>query len=571
MMKLSKEVNNDSLIIYSFNLKGDILLEKFKYNASLESFNTAIKLNEDYTKLKAYSFNGLGNNYSKFESFEEATKSFLKALELFEKVKDTFMIIGTNIHLANDFRKLRDYENSENYYLKALKINNNKNEFLDNFVYNNLSDLYNDMNKPELSIQNAKKALAYFKKMNFERYLAYPYYNMAVSYNKINNDNLAENYFLKAIKIHIKFDNQSELANSFNGLSTLYLENKDYDKAIESSLKSLEYSKKNNLLEFQISSYKLLTQAYINKNNFKLASNSFKKYDSVKNDFYEEKKLKITKQLSEKYQSEKKEKELLKARTEKAETELALTKSKGWIFILMASLLIAVFLFFGISQRIKRKNQEAIVKEKERGFKAIIDAQEEERSKIARELHDGVVQQIGSVILKARNLFTKKELTQDNESKEVLQRLENSNQDLRNISHQMMPRALKELGVISALNDLLEGSLSYANIKYSLEHFNIEERLPEKIEVTIYRIVQELINNIIKHSKATEVSVQLFNANNTVILIVEDNGVGFAKEKNKKGIGLLNISSRLDIVNGNVNFEPSPKSGTLVTIKIPLK
>jgi signal transduction histidine kinase len=117
---------------------------------------------------------------------------------------------------------------------------------------------------------------------------------------------------------------------------------------------------------------------------------------------------------------------------------------------------------------------------------------------------------------------------------------------------------------------LLENSLAYTKIEYSFEHFNIDERLPEKIEVTIYRIVQELINNIIKHSKATEVSVQLFNANNSIILIVEDNGVGFTSDKNKKGIGLLNISSRLDMVNGNVNFEPSPKSGTLITVKIPL-
>ncbi len=152
----------------------------------------------------------------------------------------------------------------------------------------------------------------------------------------------------------------------------------------------------------------------------------------------------------------------------------------------------------------------------------------------------------------------------------MLESLENSNKDLRNISHQMMPRALKDLGIIPALNDLLEGSLPYSNIKYSLEHFNIDERLPQKIEITLYRITQELINNIIKHSKADEVSVQLFKANNTIILIVEDNGVGILSQKNKKGIGLLNIASRLDLVKGSVNFEPSPKSGTLVTIKIPL-
>lgn len=240
------------------------------------------------------------------------------------------------------------------------------------------------------------------------------------------------------------------------------------------------------------------------------------------------------------------------------------------IFIEIFVLTIAMAHKYYLLMKENSDYQKAIIIEKQQGLKAMIEGQEIERTRIARELHDGVVQQIGSVILKSRNLFTKKNLIDEKESKELIESLENSNKDLRNISHQMMPRALKELGIIPALNDLLEGSLKYANIKYSLEHFNIDERLPQKIEVTIYRITQELINNIIKHSKASEVNVQLFNTNNTVILILEDNGVGFSSAKNKKGIGLLNISSRLDLVKGDVNFEPSPKSGTLVTIKIPL-
>ncbi len=227
-----------------------------------------------------------------------------------------------------------------------------------------------------------------------------------------------------------------------------------------------------------------------------------------------------------------------------------------------------IFFSLGLGHKQKLVFEEKS-KQKELGLQAVLEAQEAERGRIARELHDGVVQQIGSVILKSRNILSKLNLLETEESQQLLKSLENSNQDLRNISHQMMPRALKELGIIPALNDLLEGSLGLSNIKYSLEHFNIDERLPQKIEVTIYRITQELVNNIIKHSKASEVSVQLFNTNNSSILIVEDNGVGFSTQKDKKGIGLLNISSRLDMVNGDVNFEPSPKSGTLVTIKIP--
>jgi len=570
MLSLSKKIQNDSLVIYSYNLRGDILHEKAKYSKSINTYKKALSLNKKYKRLEAYSENGLGNNYSKLENFEEAVTKFLKVLDMFESVKDTFMIIGTNFHLANDFRKLKDFESAEKYYEKAIVFNNSKNKFLENFIYNNLSDLYNDMDKPELSLKNSEKALEYFEENNLTKYVPYPLFNRAVAYEKLDKNLLAEKNFLKAIEIHKDFNNNFELANSYNGLAELYLKIGNYNKSINAAKKAIDYSNKVSSIEFQISSHKTLSKAYEKNNDLSRSIYFFSKYDSLNNKFYEANKLKTIKNLSEQYQSEKKEKELLKTRTEKAETELALNKTKSWIYVLIGSLALAILLFFAISQRNKRKAQQQITAQKELGFKAIIDAQEEERSKIARELHDGVVQQIGSVILKSRNLFSNKNLIEEKESKELLESLENSNQDLRNISHQMMPRALKELGIIAALNDLLGGSLAYLNINYNIEHFNIEQRLPQKIEITIYRIAQELINNIIKHSKATEVSLQLFNTNNTVILIVEDNGVGFSTTKSKKGIGLLNISSRLDMVKGNVNFEPSPKSGTLVTIKIPL-
>ncbi len=570
MLSLSKEIKDDSLEIYSYNLKGDILHEKSKFKESIEAYEKALDLNNKYERLKAYSYNGIGNNQSKQENFEDAVKTFLKVLDMFETVKDTFMIIGTNIHLANDFRKLKDYENAELYYKKAVEFNNSKNEFLDNFIYNNLSDLYNDMEKPELSLENSAKALAYFKKMNYEKYIPYPLFNRAVAYSKLGNTEKAEENYLKAIELYKKYNNDFELANSYSSLASLYLNSNDINKAIAFSKKAVESSDKVQSKEFQVLSYKTLSEAYKKSNDFQNSIKYFSIYDSLNNAYYEENKLKITKDLSVKYQTEKKEKELLQTRTEKAETELKLSKTRDWIFVLIGGLIIAVILFFAINQRNKRKAQEQITQEKERGLKAIIEAQEEERSKIARDLHDGVVQQLGSVILKSRNIFSNHNLINQKETIELLESLENSNQDLRNISHQMMPRALKDLGIIPALNDLLEGSLGLSNINYSLEHYNIKHRPPQKIEVTIYRITQELINNIIKHSKATEVSVQVFNTNNTVILIVEDNGVGFSSKKAKNGIGLLNISNRLDLVNGNVNFEPSPKSGTLVTIKIPL-
>jgi signal transduction histidine kinase len=406
--------------------------------------------------------------------------------------------------------------------------------------------------------------------MNFEKYVPYPLFNRAVAYDKLGNKKEAESNYLQAIKIHEKYKNYFELANSYSSLAALYLQSNQSEKAISSAIKGIDFSQKINSKEFQISSYKTLSEAYKKSKNYSKAVYYFSIYDSLNNDYYEENKLKITKNLSAKYQTEKKEKELLKTKAEKATTELELNQQRQLSYGLVGGLIVLLLLGYSLFQRNKRKHTLSIAKQKEEGLQAIIQAEENERTKIARELHDGVVQQIGSVILKSRNVLENLNVLDKPESQELLKSLEDSNQDLRNISHQMMPRALQELGIVAALQDLIDGSISMLNIESKFEHFNITKRLPNKVEVTIYRVVQELINNIIKHSKATEVSIQLFKTDNDVILIVEDNGVGISDKQKKKGMGLMNISSRLDMVNGQVNFEPSPQSGTLVTVKIPV-
>ena len=568
MITVASYLKNDSLIIYSKNLEGDIYHDKEDYSESILSYNKALELNTSYKGLKAYSYNGLANNYTKLENFEKATEIYLKTLDEFIAVKDTFMIIGTQLHLANNFRKLKDFNSSEKYYKKAVDFNNSKNKLLENFLFNNLSDLYNDMEKPHLSLENSNKSEAFFKEKKIEKYEAYSTYNKAVSYSKLNKNLLAEKNFLKAIGIHEKFNNNYELANSFTSLSKFYVKIKNFDNAINAASKAIEYSENIKAIEFQIEANKYYAEALVGKNLHKESIPYFKVQDSLNNQFYENNKLKITKNLSEQYQTEKKEKELLKTKAEKATTELALNKQKQLSYGLFGGLAILLLIGFSVFQRNKRKHQLAISQEKENNLQAVISAEEKERTRIARELHDGIVQQIGAVIINSRNNLSKLGLAEKPESQELLTRLEDSNKELRNISHQMMPRALEEKGLITALQELLATSLQPANIKFGFEFSNISERLPKKVEVTLYRITQELINNIIKHSKASLVNVQLLKIETAIIFMVEDNGKGFSSTQ-KTGLGLQNIKSRIDIIKGSVNFN-SENTGTLTTIKIPL-
>ncbi len=252
--------------------------------------------------------------------------------------------------------------------------------------------------------------------------------------------------------------------------------------------------------------------------------------------------------------------------------EITISNRTRWILLLALGIVLTLSIFTFFFQRNKRiASQEKavlIIQTKQENINAVIHAQEEERKRIAKDLHDGIVQRLGGLKLGLQNLFHS---YPSDEANKLLGVLDESAEELRQLSHQMMPKALSDFGLVPALKDMLENSLGHSKMKYQFEHFRMEERIDQRKETALYRIAQELVNNVIKHSEATLVNIQLIKNKNHIILIVEDNGKGISKDKQEKGIGLMNIHSRLDTVKGNVNFEPSPNSGTIVTIKIPLE
>ncbi len=177
----------------------------------------------------------------------------------------------------------------------------------------------------------------------------------------------------------------------------------------------------------------------------------------------------------------------------------------------------------------------------------------------------------GGIINQYGNEYNIKGIGRTNDILEKLTHdLHASSKEVRTISHQLMPLALKELGIVAAMQDMLEKVLTPANIKYDFEEIGMKERLPEKIEVSLYRIAQELTNNIIKHSGANQVTLTLNNRGGFITMIVEDNGHGFKTDTKSDGIGLTNISSRINLVHGELKYESNEETGTVTIVRIPL-
>jgi PAS domain S-box-containing protein len=207
-------------------------------------------------------------------------------------------------------------------------------------------------------------------------------------------------------------------------------------------------------------------------------------------------------------------------------------------------------------------------------FKATLNTQDEERRRISESLHNGLGQLLYGIKLSMTNLRRKIETTQSEEFEQAIRYTESllteAIRESRSISHELMPTALQEFGLPSAIDDVCK-QLN-GQIMFKCEYKGIDQRLENYLEIAIFRTVQELMLNVVKHSGATNATVTI-SADPTLILIkVADNGSGMKNIiNNSQGIGLTSIRSKISLLNGKVDIESEPENGTTITIYIPLK
>lgn len=207
---------------------------------------------------------------------------------------------------------------------------------------------------------------------------------------------------------------------------------------------------------------------------------------------------------------------------------------------------------------------------------SLLEGQESERRRLAQEIHDSLGPLLSTIRLNVESINSKGNL--DKETHTRLDKVEDLvnevTQDMRDISHALMPSAIVDFGLITALENLCKKINDTENITIDFFTKNIKNRLGQNIELGLYRISQELLNNALKYSKAKTIHFQLIRYTDNLVLTVEDDGVGFDKkileEKTDKGIGLRNIETRVALLNGTFDIESSVGKGVFSTIEIPI-
>lgn len=509
------------------------------YTKAIERFIDAAKVAEQLGNKKSMAslYNNIGGVHEKQQNNKEAIKYYNESIKLKRELNDQRGIASTLNNIGIIYRKEGEYDKAKEKFAESLEIKKELNDMEGIAITSaNLGNVYNSLNEPEEAIKNYKFAMEVFEKIGEKK----------------------------------------ELASVLHDLARLQLQQKNVQEAIINVSRSLDLAIEAGAKPQIMNAYDVLSQCYNITGNYKKSLEYFQLFANVKDSIFNEKKNATFSELEVKYQTEKKEKEIELLKQEKEINVLQLERRKLTIILLIISVLLVILLFLAIYIQIRSKQKQLLkerqlLEEKEK-TKAIIETQEKERERIARDLHDGIGQLLSAASLYFGQLSNeiKAEIPGKQENFDhSVKILNDACSELRTISHQMMPRVLTRNGIIAAIEELLSFTFSKTSMKYTFDTFGLKDRIESNKEIGLYRICQELLNNIIKHADASEVSVQLFKNKNMIILLVEDNGKGIDLDKDVKGIGLKNITSRTDAMNGSFEIEKGPTNGTVCTVRIP--
>lgn len=376
-------------------------------------------------------------------------------------------------------------------------------------------------------------------------------------------------YYLLAMQYANECGDTLKSAFAIMKMANYSINSGDCTKGIEYYNRAIALYTAANLPEGLMFAYQMLGWAYSKCNDAPLTYQTMLKLRLLRDSIFKEETAIKTAEYRTLYETEKKERENLLLQKQNADQE---RKTQVLLIATVAGFLLLIAVFYVVYTRYKLKKKaemdERIAIQQKLRFKAVMEAEEKERVRIARELHDSLGQMLSAakMNISAMDSYNTDDAKLAGNAKKLI---DDSVKEVRTISHNLMPTSLMEKGIEPALNELAAKINDTGLLQIDLLVSAGDERLDSSVEIAIYRIVQEVVNNMIKHSKANRVEVMLDYNAEKVYLSIKDNGVGFdtATIETSSGIGWRNIFSRVYMMNGDVQIQSQPGRGTLVNIE----
>ena len=524
---LEEENNKDNL---AFN---DYIIAKKEYIA-IDSIDKVAQINLKIVALLL----AINKNKEDYDPFLNEYIEYAKLKKDPNFLSQSYMEIGKSFYNADPFLALYYFKKAEKENLKT------SNEVFLGKILQNLGATYahDKIKKFDSAIFVYDKALLIFKKRNLQNFIFNIYTNKGVAFNKKKEFNKALLFFQKADSIQLKEYNQKSKEILYGFMADTYKNVLNFKKALE----CIEWQKK--------------LQNTINEKEQSIA----------------------IKEIQTKYETQKKELENLNLKT-KNEHEML------WIYIFI-SLIIAGSTVAYLKVNNLRKKEKIAIQEKElqnerlekalkdhelESIESMLQGQEKERIKIANDLHDNLGSMLVTLKLNFQNIKERRDTIKTEEDRlyeKTDSLLEEAYQKVRTIAHTKNAGVIANDGLVPAVKNIADKISLPGKLNVEVIAFGLDTRLENTLEVSIFRMIQEILTNIIKHSSANKATIQLTKHDDSLNIIIEDNGIGFNPSRidEMEGMGLNNIKKKVQYMNGTFTIDSFEGKGTTIIIDLPI-
>jgi two-component system NarL family sensor kinase len=515
----------------------------------------------------------------------EYEKSLLKIRFVLRQaiaINDDYLIACCYKIIASNVDELNQFEKALFYYKKSLVYaNKTTNDTIKNKLNNNLANIYCfDKKQFKTGIDYYKKSIEYGKRVKDTSGIVFTTLNMTWAYFENNRFDEGFPYLTFVNTYHKKYGDESTVIvlNMLNAMYYNYINDNEkanfyFSRAKELGLKGNEKSD----LSFACQEY---SKFLVKIGKYKEAYENLAIYSKINDELYNEEILTTVNAAGINLELDETKRDLKRVETGYKQKQFLLQaraskKQKILLIIIGLCILTAILLYFFFqNSKLKQKNKFNKIQSQlqKKIINATIDGQELERKKIAAFLHDNISAKLSSAGLHLFAFSATKKIEAEEITKATLI-LKDVHDEIRNLSHELLPTLLAKFGLFYAIQDLCEkNSNAITQFEYS-SNVDLTKRYNEDYETKIYFIITELFNNIVKHSQASKVKIALIEEKEELIITIEDNGVGFATNRFKKneGFGLTQIRARISNMKGNITINSTLNSGTFVQIKIPTK
>ena len=573
-----RNINNDSTIYYA--LKGlktqgsnkvlenkfslyiyliQSYLQKGNYTAAIKQEQKAQQLIDQYrlNDNKAKLLMWTGNIYQSMGFSSKALEYLFKAAQASPGKpinKEILYYTGLVYYYLNEIKKCQSYAR------QSLNIKTKKNNQENNVnAYNLLSNTYNSFDSINYYLNKAYRIVKDNPEMKYKKVVILN--NQALLYDMVGKAKLRNQKYLEAIKIAKQNKFLKFLTELYNNYSYALMERQDFDSARILLDAAMAVSRSNKNLDMQASLLDTYSDLYKELGDYKKSLAYLRKSIRKREAFKKNQQVQTSLFLSVVFETQKKEKELLIQ-----DAKLSRYRVYFLVALLLILALIAVIIYFRQKVSMDRIKMENLEKEKSLQIAdAIIKGQDEERKRLAMDLHDGLGARLGALRLKVDSQLHENPIYYD-----LVSAIDSITRNVRELSHRMMPARLSEIGLVQSLQNLIKSVNTASEMTIHFQT-NIKNHLEDKFQVNLYYLIYELINNAIKHSGGKNLTIQLFIENELLTLSAEDDGVGFDISKKGEGHGLNNIRQRVDYLGGKLMIESQEGYGSVFMIEIPMK